>query len=124
MGRPIILTILALVLIYGLVEAWPLLSGPRLTVTSPKDGQTVAEGGVVDISGTALRTVALTLDGTPLLADAENGHFATTLAFPPGTSILTFSARDRFGRSRTTTRTIYVTADASVGSPTPSVGAN
>lgn len=112
MGRPAILVVLALVLIYGLIEAVPILSGPSLSVASPTDGQTIAASGVVEISGTALRTVALTLDGTPLLADAQNGHFAATLAFPPGTSILTFSARDRFGRSRTTTRTIYVLASA------------
>lgn len=105
--RSLVFAVLAVVLIYGLIEARPLLSGPTLTVTSPTNGQVVT-GGVLAISGTALRATTLTLDGAPLLADATNGHFSTTLAFAKGTSILTFVARDRFGVSRTTTRTIFV----------------
>ena len=106
--RNLVLAVLAALLIYGAMEAWPLVAGPSLTVLSPTDGETVPEGGVVAIEGTALRTVALSLDGARVLPDATTGDFETQLAFPAGTSILTFVARDRFGRSRTTTRTIYV----------------
>jgi len=105
--KTLVFTLLALVLIYGLWEARPLLIGPSLSVTSPTAGE-VVQSGVLTILGTALRATTLTLDGAPLLADATNGHFAVTLAYGPGTSILTFVARDRFGRSRTTTRTIFV----------------
>jgi hypothetical protein len=107
MTRYLVFALLAVLLIYGAIEAWPLVAGPSLTITSPTAGESIT-GGVLSISGTALRTVALTLDGAPLLADAANGHFSTTLAFPTGTSILTFVARDRFGRTITKARTIVV----------------
>jgi hypothetical protein len=105
--RTLVFGVLIVLLVYGAIEAWPLVAGPSISITSPTDGETVP-GGVLNVSGTALRTSSLTLDGAQLLPDAVNGHFATVLAFPPGASILTFVARDRFGRSRTTTRTIYV----------------
>ena len=105
--RTVVFAVLAIVVLYGLFEARPLLVGPTLSVTSPTDGEAVP-GGVVQVAGTSFRATVLTLDGAPLLANADTGQFSATLAFPPGTSILTFVARDRFGRSRTTTRTIFV----------------
>ncbi len=105
-NKTLVFVLLAIVLAYGVFEARPLLSGPSVTIDSPTDGQTVASG-VVTISGTALRTVSLTLDGAPLVTD-QSGYFSTTLAFPAGTTILTWSARDRFGRTITKTRTIFV----------------
>lgn len=104
--RNVLLALLVAVAVYGLIEAYPLLSGPTLLIIAPGDGQVEATG-VATISGTSLRAVSLTLNGAPLLADQE-GHFGATLAYPAGTSILTFVARDRFGRTRTATRTIYV----------------
>lgn len=104
--RTIIFAILALMLAYGVFEARPLLLGPSLELQSPVNGQTVPDG-LLAISGTATRTVSLTLDGAPLLPD-QQGRFAATLAFPSGTSILTLSARDRFGRTVTITRSIFV----------------
>lgn len=106
MNRAVVALVLALVLCYGLFEAYPLLAGPGLALASPADGAHAADGVVV-VSGRAVRTVALTLDGDPLLPN-ESGTFATTLALPPGGSILTLKATDRFGRSETVTRTIYV----------------
>ncbi len=91
---------------YGLIEARPLLMGPSLTVDAPVDGARYGDG-VVPIAGTAERDVSLLLDGAPLLPD-QTGHFKVSLAFPSGSSILTFVATDRFGRSVTKTRTIYV----------------
>jgi hypothetical protein len=105
--RTLVLVVLAIVLVYGLIEATPLLVGPTLTIDSPESGQ-VVPGGVLSVSGVARRAVSLTLNGAPLLADATNGRFTASLAYAPGTSILTWSARDRFGRTITKTRTIYV----------------
>ena len=91
---------------YGALEAWPLIAGPRLSITSPAEGA-VVPGGIVAVAGNAARAANLTLDGA-LVAHEENGDFATTLTFPHGTSILTFAATDQFGKRRTATRTIYV----------------
>lgn len=102
--------LLALVLFvligYGLMEAWPLVAGPSLVVASPAD-YTPYPSGIVSIQGNAARAATLTLNGSPLL-HGQDGSFASTLTFPRGGSILTFEARDRFGRTVTATRSIFV----------------
>lgn len=91
---------------YGLVEAWPLLAGPMLTLESPIENGTYPDG-VVRVVGKAERAARLTINGQAALHD-QNGIFAATLAFPPGGSILTVAVADRFGRTITETRTIFV----------------
>lgn len=98
--------VLSLALLYGLMEAWPLLRGPSLTITSPTDHATV-EGGILEVTGRAARVVELTLNGAHLSYD-QQGAFSSTLTFPRGGSILTFVATDRFGRTVTMTRSIFV----------------
>ncbi len=106
MTRPLIAFVLLILVGYGLVEAWPLLAGPSLSIESPMSDAPYP-GGVVSIRGTAARAAALTLDGAPLLR-GQNGDFSSTLTFPRGGSILTFVATDRFGRTVTKTRDIFV----------------
>lgn len=106
MTKTLIGLVLAALLAYGLFEARPLLVGPVVALASPEDGASYP-GGIVTIEGRASRVAALTLDGAPLLPD-QSGHFAATLAFPRGGSILTLVASDRFGRTVTKERLIYV----------------
>jgi hypothetical protein len=98
-------TLLAMIA-YGLWEVYPLVAGPALTITSPKDGATYKDG-VVIIEGSAARATALALNGSPLLPE-RSGHYSLTLAFPRGGSILRLTATDRFGRTVTKERIIYV----------------
>jgi uncharacterized protein YfaP (DUF2135 family) len=91
---------------YGLIEAWPLLAGPSLTVDAPKENATFG-GGIVRIDGNAKRAAHLTLNGAEMLHE-KDGAFSTALTFPRGASILTLVATDRFGRRVTTTRSIFV----------------
>lgn len=106
MTRTLILIVLLLLLGYGFLEAWPLLAGPSLSITSPLNAATIP-GGIVRVSGRAHRTVVLSLDGAVLPHD-QNGDFSSTLTFPHGGSILTFVAIDRFGKTVTETRNIFV----------------
>jgi Glucodextranase, domain B len=122
MIKYLIAVVLFILIGYGCIEAWPLLAGPGLVVTSPQNNASFP-GGIVAIAGKAPRAAELTLNGAPLLHD-QDGSFSSTLTFPRGGSILTFVATDRFGRVVTATRSIFVPADASVGSPTSNVGAN
>jgi len=107
------LTVIVLVLLvgYGLVEAWPLLAGPTFIITSPRDFDTAADG-TVTISGFVARAATFTMNGMTLLHD-QNGNFSSTLTFPRGGSILTFVAVDRFGRTVTATRNIFVPTSTS-----------
>ena len=91
---------------YGLMKAWPLIAGPSLSIVSPGNNGTFPDG-IVAIEGAAPRAAELTLNGA-LLLHKENGAFSTVLTFPAGGSILTFAATDRFGRTVTATRAIFV----------------
>ncbi len=106
MTRYLTIALLLMLVAYGLVEAWPLLRGPSLALTSPADNAAVTDG-IVTVSGKVARAAVFTLNGAPLLYD-QNGAFSSTLTFPRGGSILTFMVTDRFGRSTSATRTIFV----------------
>lgn len=106
MIRSLTALVLLLLVGYGLIEAWPLLAGPALSVESPKNNESFP-GGIVTVGGKALRIAQLTLDGASVLHDID-GSFSSTLTFPRGASILTFVATDRFGRHVTAIRSIFV----------------
>ena len=106
MIRYLIGAVLLILAGYGTTEAWPLITGPSIFIASPADNA-LYPGGIVVVSGKAKRTSAITLNGESLLRD-QNGNFSSTLTFPLGGSILTFVATDRFGRTVTATRSIFV----------------
>ncbi|MCR4333783.1 MAG: hypothetical protein NUV60_02090 [Patescibacteria group bacterium] len=106
MTRFLITVTLVLLVGYGLVEAWPLWAGPSLSIVSPAEDASFS-GGIVDIRGKATRTALLMLNGAPILRD-QNGDFSSTMTFSRGGSILTLVATDRFGRSVSATRSIFV----------------
>jgi hypothetical protein len=93
---------------YGSLEAWPLLAGPSIVIDSPADNAPFP-GGVVAVRGRAARAARLSLNGAPLLRDRQ-GAFSTVLAFPEGSSLLTFAAADRFGRETRAARTVFIPA--------------
>jgi hypothetical protein len=98
--------LLLLLLIYGVIKAFPLLSGPAIRIENPV-AYSAHPDGLVHIEGVAKHTETLTLDGGPLLID-ESGHFATSLVLPHGGAILSLTATDRFGRSRLERRYVFV----------------
>lgn len=106
MTRYLIALVLVVLFGYGFIEAWPLLAGPSLSIVSPEQNALYSDG-IVSIQGNAARAAQLTLNGAPVLRD-QNGSFSSTLTFPRGGSILTFVATDRFGRTVTATRSIFV----------------
>ncbi len=106
MTRYLIGAILLVLVGYGLIEAWPLIAGPTLSIMSPLQGASFP-GGIVTVSGKTARIATLSLNGMLVLHD-QKGDFSSTLTFPRGGSILTFVAADRFGRTVTATRSIFV----------------
>jgi hypothetical protein len=100
-SRTISIILLLLVLSYGFTKALPLIRGPYIVISSLSTNQ----DGLTVLSGTAVHTEKLTLDGGTQLIDSD-GHFSTRLMLPRGGAILTLTATDRFGRSRTLERTV------------------
>lgn len=99
--RVISTVLLSLVLVYGLFKALPLIRGPYIVVSSLSTNA----DGLTTLTGTAVHTDTLSFDGGILLIDGT-GHFSTSLMLPRGGVILTLTATDRFGRSRTLERTV------------------
>lgn len=106
MIRYLIGAVLFILVGYGLIEAWPLITGPRLYITSPLDNASFTDG-IVNVQGKVKNATTVTINGATQLQDQE-GNFSSTLTFPRGGSILTFTATDRFGRTVTATRSIFV----------------
>lgn len=106
MVRTLIALVLSILIGYGLIEAWPLILGPAISIESPADHGTYTDG-IVTVKGKASRISMLSLDGATLPHELD-GSFSSILTFPRGASILTFVATDRFGRRITTTRSIFV----------------
>ena len=96
--------ILFLVVGYGLIKAWPLLRGPEIRLNQEVMG---TAPGVIILSGRALHTETLHLNGGILLIDSE-GNFEKILTLPPGGAILSLTATDRFGRSVYERREVFV----------------
>ncbi len=108
--RTIIVVVLVLLLGYGAKEAWPLLRGPQLVITSPTQkvkNSELSDTGFITISGVATHTTGVSVNGASVLTD-QQGHFSTTLTLPRGGAILAITAIDRFGRSVTEHRTVFV----------------
>ena len=97
--------VLLLLVLYGGWKAYPLLRGPRIVIDSPIN-YTSYPDGLITISGHTLNTEALFLNNGPLPIDPE-GRFSKVIVLPSGGAILTFTARDRFGRQTTELRTVY-----------------
>lgn len=105
-ARGFIGIVLLLLLGYGLLEARHLISGPSITLAVPSD-YTTFPGGFITVSGTVDNTENLSLNGGPLPID-EEGYFEKTVVYASGGGILSLTATDRFGRSVTERRTIFV----------------
>lgn len=104
--RAIAAVVLLALVSYGLLEAYPLFSGPHIALSSPAQHESI-ENGIVVVSGKATHTETLFLNDAPLLMD-ETGSFSRELLLPRGGAILSVTAYDRFGRSVETRRTVYI----------------
>ncbi|HUD02771.1 MAG TPA: hypothetical protein VMR46_01975 [Candidatus Paceibacterota bacterium] len=81
---------------YGFFEARRLIEGPIITIEYPINGSATSSTGVI-ISGTAQNISFLTINDLPSYTD-KSGHFSELLSIPPGFTVLTVQAVDRFGR--------------------------
>ena len=108
MIKNVSVVLLVLVAVYGFIKAYPLLSGPHIQYATTIQGSDAASGSAfTTISGKAIHTETLTMDGATLLIDQE-GNFSKTLTLPRGGSILTLTATDRFGRSRSSEESLII----------------
>lgn len=92
------LTILVLIAcIYGIFRAYPLLIGPRITIYYPYNGDTVAST-TFEVSGKAVRSKEITLQGKPITIDTDGTFRETVVAYQPYT-VLVITATDSYGKT-------------------------
>jgi hypothetical protein len=94
-----IVLLIALSLIYGAFRAYPLLAGPKVTIYNPRDGDIVSSG-VFELSGQAIRSKEVTINGRPIPIGTD-GNFAETLIAQAPYSILVIAATDFYGKKIT-----------------------
>jgi hypothetical protein len=104
-GKILITVVLVALIGYGVLEARHLIVGPVISLTVPINY--TSSDGFIEVSGIAHNTESLTVNGNPLPID-EAGRFHDELLLPAGGAILSLTARDRFQRTTTLTRTIYL----------------
>lgn len=93
----LLLSLLAIVILgYGLFEARRIIEGPIIVIYTPQDGSATSTTGVV-ITGNAQNISFLTINDLPGFTD-QSGNFSEMLSIPPGFTVLTVAATDRFGR--------------------------
>ncbi|MFA4890663.1 MAG: hypothetical protein WC587_03510 [Candidatus Paceibacterota bacterium] len=81
---------------FGLFKAWDYLVGPKISIESPKDGETVSSS-YIEIRGKAKNVSLLSLDGRQIFA-GQDGLFKESLLLAKGYNIIELSAKDKFNR--------------------------
>ena len=95
-----IVTIISLIVvsfIYGIIKAYPLLIGPRISVYYPQDGDTVPRT-IFELSGKVSRVKEITVNGRPIPIGTD-GHFTEIMVAQSPYTILVLHATDFYGKS-------------------------
>jgi len=96
--RFVLIALVALIVgSYILFQTRNLIAGPIIDITAPQNGGTV-RAQLVEVQGTARNITEITLNDRTIVVD-ENGYFSEQLLLNPGYTIMSLSARDRFGRT-------------------------
>jgi len=84
---------------YTYTQSQSLIEGPRISVTNPANGSTVAQPEV-EITGNTENVSHISINDRPIFVD-DTGHFAEFLLLLPGYNIIEITAQDRFERNIT-----------------------
>ncbi len=92
---------LLVVLVCGFVgmKLYPLVHGPDVLLSTFKDGANL-DNPMVSVSGKALYTKNLMVNGNPL-ALSPDGSFSETIVLNPGYNVVSLQAKDQFGKVST-----------------------
>ncbi|MES2059912.1 MAG: hypothetical protein V4438_02700 [Patescibacteria group bacterium] len=104
-GIILVITFFSLFVLYGIFEVAKVFLGPSLTITAPKNLDTVSYP-IVPVSGHVSRAAYLTIDDRQIFADA-GGNFMDRLLLLPGYNIIKVSVKDRFGKEVSQKISIY-----------------
>ena len=89
-----IIILFVVALIYGLSRAYPLISGVKIIINEPYDGEIVAST-TFQIKGTVLRAKEIKIQGSPINIDME-GNFNETLVASLPYTLIVVEATDKY----------------------------
>jgi hypothetical protein len=92
------------ILIYGGFKLLPIVTGPKINISSPENGAIISDT-TLKIRGSTERVTRLIVNGSKVDLDKE-GNFETNLAIWRGHTILVIEGYDRFGRKVSITKNI------------------
>jgi hypothetical protein len=93
-----------IILIYAGTKSINLLSGPKLTLERPKNGETVSSD-LLTIQGYARNIAFLTLNDRRIFVN-DTGVIFDQLLLYEGYNIITLKAKDKFGRETSLVREV------------------
>ena len=93
----LVVGIFLLILGYGLFQARNLINGPEISVSTPKNGDNLANP-LVAVTGIATNITHISLDDRQIFVD-KKGNFSEKLLVPSGYTIIKLAAQDKFGRT-------------------------
>lgn len=88
--------IIIVVIGYSFFSFRDYISGPKITVTYPENGSTIATS-TVEVRGQALHIRDITINNKPIVID-KLGNFVYTLVLFPGYNSTLIFAKDKFNR--------------------------
>ena len=100
-----------LLIAYSLYQARFLVLGPQIWIDNPQDGSTVDDSLVI-MEGRSKNIAWISLNDRQIFTD-EEGVWGEKLLVSEGVSIMTVSARDRFGRE--TSRSVQIVLPTQAG---------
>ena len=105
--KKLVLILLALFVVsYGLFQARDFLSGPRIYLESPHEGE-IFQKSLLVVKGTARDASRLNLNGRPIFTDAA-GKFEEEVVLARGVNVIELAAEDKFGHKARVARTLLM----------------
>ncbi len=92
-----ILIVAVLIVTYAVLRSINYTRGPAVDIAFPRNGEATSSP-IVEIYGRAERASSITIDGRLITVD-EDGNFSEVLVVFPGVNVVSFEARDQFGRA-------------------------
>ncbi len=94
-----VLLLITLSLGYGIFKLYPLLIGPKITIYSPKDWDTVAST-TFEVSGHVSKVREITLQGRQIPIGTD-GHFAELILAQKPYTVIVITATDFYNKTIT-----------------------
>lgn len=101
----IIFGVLIIAIIYGIFRLYPVFSGPKIIINSPKVGEKV-DGPTIKITGIILRAVETKIQGNNIKID-KNGNFSENVIISYPYTTVVIEAKDKYNKKEVKTLQIY-----------------